>query len=377
MAMDERASNKWRFRITRNGQKYVMEFNGDSRAAKKAHEAFKVDVDRGNIGLNENMVFNDLCKIVMEEYVRMKCRYNTQQQYKNCYNTHILDYFGLMKISSIRPLHVQRFVNSLTDEGFSSNTVRTNLTCLRKSFTLAVKWGFILKNPCIDVDKPSKKKNSSGEILSLENIQKLLDIYEGLRSRPSKMHKVAFYIAFGCGLRNSEIRALTLDDIDFKNNIITVDKQIGRYFEDGEEKEGNTETKSDSSIRKVYAPQFVIDNIQAFVSSMHSIPITKQIFWSHVSNKPVGRQCISSYFTNILIKNDLPVIDFHDLRHVHATLMINNGVNMKTLSTRLGHSRVETTNIYLHNIDQVDKQAADIFDNAVNNIKGNSTLKLS
>lgn len=67
--------------------------------------------------------------------------------------------------------------------------------------------------------------------MTVYEMKKLLEIYENLSTKPSHMHKCAFYIALGCGLRNSEIRALTLDDIDFENNIIRVNKQFGRYTE--------------------------------------------------------------------------------------------------------------------------------------------------
>lgn len=126
-----------------------------------------------------------------------------------------------MKISSIKPLSIQKFVQSLTEKDLSANTISSIVSCLRKTFDLAVKWELILKNPCSYIDKPAKKKyNHCGQIITIDEMKKLFDIYDKLKSKPSKMHKAAFYIAVGCGLRNSEIRALTLDDIDFENNII-------------------------------------------------------------------------------------------------------------------------------------------------------------
>lgn len=374
MSMDKHG-NVWRFRITYKGKPYTTTFIGDDKQAKEAHEAFKVDIKRGNVGLNENMPFNELAQLVLDNYVRVNCRYNTEQVYLNCYNNHILDHFGDMKISSIKPLSIQKFVQSLTEKDLSASTISSIVSCLRKTFDLAVKWELILKNPCSYIDKPAKKKYTNrGQIMTIDEMKKLFDIYDKLKSKPSKMHKAAFYIAVGCGLRNSEIRALTLDDIDFENNIIKVTKQYGRYKEKGEVIDGYVPTKSESSYRSIYAPDFVMVALKEYIDTLDCIPMTKQIFWSKSTNKPIGRQCLSTFFTKLLIKNNLPVIDFHDLRHIHATLLASKGVNMKSLSTRMGHSKIETTNIYMQPIDEVDKQVASTLDSAIIDLRNNKFI---
>lgn len=374
MSIDKHG-NAWRFRITYKGKSYTTTFIGDEKQAKEAHEAFKVDIKRGNVGLNENMPFNELAQLVLDNYVRVNCRYNTEQVYLNCYNNHILDHFGDMKISSIKPLGIQKFVQSLTEKDLSASTISSIVSCLRKTFDLAVKWELILKNPCSYIDKPSKKKYTNrGQIMTIDEMKKLFDIYDKLKTKPSKMHKAAFYIAVGCGLRNSEIRALTLEDVDFENSIIKVTKQYGRYKEKGEVIDGYVPTKSESSYRSIYAPDFVMIALKEYIDTLDCIPMSKQIFWSKSTNKPIGRQCLSTFFTKLLIKNDLPVIDFHDLRHIHATLLASKGVNMKSLSTRMGHSKIETTNIYMQPIDEVDKQVASTLDSAIIDLRNNKFI---
>lgn len=375
MSMDKHG-NVWRFRIMYKGKPYTTTIECDDKQAKAAHEAFKVDVRRGNVGLNENMLFSELSQLVLDNYVRVNCKYNTEQLYMTCYNNHIVPYFGDMKISNIKPLSVQQFVQSLTEKDLSSSTISSIISCLRKTFEMALKWELITKNPSLYVDKPSKKKYTNrGQIMSIEEMKKLFYIYEDLTSKPSRMHKAAFYIAVGCGLRNSEIRALTLDDIDFENSIIKVTKQYGRYKEKGEVKEGYIPTKSESSCRNIYAPTFTMNALKEYIDSLDCFPMTKQLFWSKSTNKPIGRQCLSTFLTNLLIKNDLPVIDFHDLRHIHATLLASKGVNMKSLSTRMGHSKIETTNIYMQPIDDIDKQVASTLDSAITDLKNDRFLK--
>ncbi|ADZ82448.1 tyrosine-type recombinase/integrase [Cellulosilyticum lentocellum] len=374
MSMDLHG-NVWRFRIMKDGIPYTKLFEGTEKKAKEAHEAFKVDVKRGNVGTNENMKFNELCQLVTDQYVKVNCKYSTVEFYKNTYNTHLLPFFGDKKLSSIKPLHIQQFVTHLSELDLAPSTVSNNLSCLKKTFEMAVKWELIIKNPCMYVDRPQKRKyQNRGQLMTVDEMKKLLEIYENLSTKPSHMHKCAFYIALGCGLRNSEIRALTLDDIDFENNIIRVNKQFGKYTEKGKVVEGYITTKSESSIRDIYAPDFVIAAIKNYISTLDCIPLSKQLFWSARTNKPVGRQCLSTFFTNILKNNNLPVIDFHDLRHLHATLLASKGVNMKSLSNRMGHSKLETTNIYMQPINEVDKQVAKVLDNTIVDIKNNNFL---
>lgn len=371
----DKHGNVWRFRCTRNGVQYKMNWEGPDNKVEKAHAAFLVDVERGSIGSNENMKFVDLCQLVMDQYVKVKCSYNTVQNYKNYYNNHIIPFFGNKKVSSITSLCVDKFIKSLNDSDLSATTINGIASTLRKTFELALKWDVISKSPCTAMDTPPRKKYTTrSQLMTIDEMTTLINIYNNLSSKPSRMHKLAFYIALGCGLRNSEIRALTLDDIDFKSNTIKVTKQAGRYLEKGETIDGNISPKTDSSIRTIYAPDFVMVAIKNYINELDYIPISKQLFFSPRTNKPVGRQCLSTFFTNILKDNNLPIIDFHDLRHLHATLLAAKGVNVKTLAARMGHSKIETTNVYMQTIEEVDKQVANTLDDTIKDLRDSFTL---
>lgn len=85
----------------------------------------------------------------------------------------------------------------------------------------------------------------------------------------------------GCGLRNSEIRALTLDDVDFINGIINIDKQIGEVRnEKGVVEDAVTSTKTPGSVRKLYAPKFVLDCLNQYINSLPYLLRNK--FFGHI-----------------------------------------------------------------------------------------------
>lgn len=367
MAIEKRSKDTWRFRIMKDGQKYTKTFHGTEAQAKRAHREFKVDAERGNIGTTENLKFSELSQLVFNEYVKIHCKLRTQSIYQGNYNNHILPVLGNMKISKIKPFHIQKLVNDMS-ASYKPNTVNNCMGVLSKTLSLAEKWELLKESPYKHIDLPKRVKNNHSELLPLENLTTLLEIYE---SETNLLHKSAFYLAIGCGLRNSEIRAITIDDIDFKHSTININKQIGEYKDENDEiQEGEIPTKTEGSVRKIYAPEFVMITLKEFINSLPYIPVTKQIFWSHITRKPISRHCLSNRFTNLLKTNDLPTIRFHDLRHLQATLLLHGGVDIEAISKRLGHSKIQTTlEVYTHSMEETDKSAATKLEDAISTIK--------
>lgn len=376
MSIDKRGERTWRFRVKHKGQLYTYNYEAPptmtlkqaEKEAEKQHMLFKADVIAGRVDLTKNITMNQLADTVYKEYVLIKLKVNTQRVYETAYNKYILPEFGVMDLKDIKPIHIQKFANKLS-KTLKPNTVGNILACLSKTLGFAEKWEMIEMSPYRKIEYERSSTSSNDELLSIEQIEKLVEYYNNEES--NLMHKSAFYLAIGCGLRNSEIRALTTDDIDFKNGIINVDKQAGLIRnEKGELEDAATSTKTPTSKRKIYAPQFVMDCLKDYISTLPYIPISKQIYWSHITKKPISKHCLSKRFTALLKELELPAIRFHDLRHLQATILIQSGVNVKAVSKRLGHSKVDITlNTYTNTIDAVDKKVAEQFNETFKNLK--------
>nr|WP_302596982.1 site-specific integrase [uncultured Cellulosilyticum sp.] len=352
---------KWRIRVSRNGHRYETLFFGNEKEAKIAERDFIYNIDKGLTGTNENMLFKDLYQKVKVQYID-KLKINTQITYRNAYNVHIASVFDDMRLCDIKPLHIQEFATELS-KTYKYNTVKDIMSKLHTCFKLAEEWELISRSPYRHIKIGKEEPKSYDELMSIEDIAKLMELYDNDRFT---LHKAAFYLAIGCGLRNSEIRGLTLKDIDFQNGIINVDKQIGSA---GEENGKVIATKSSNSNRKIYAPRFVLDALREHINSLHSIHINSLIF-TISDNKPINSHTLSNHLREVLIANNLPLIRFHDLRHLHATLMINNNTDVATVSKRLGHKKISTTlKFYTHTIEERNKQAADECDIIYTNIK--------
>lgn len=368
MALEKRSKNpdnkpnKWRIRVNRNGKRYEMNFFGNKKQAQLAEHDFINKINQGDIGTNENIRLSELLEVVTENYIKKELKAGTQRIHQN--NTvKILDYFRNIKVCDIKPYDIQLFVNELNKK-YKPNTVNGIISTLSVALNKGEQWELISKNPYKNISLPTQETNNS-ELLSIEDIARLLHIYE---NEKNLMHKSIFYLAIFCGLRNSEIRALTLDDIDFENNIIDVNKQIGDI---GNGEEGITTTKTIQSNRKVFAPQFVIDALKQYKASLPYIPLEKHIFFNVTTGKHISKHCISKRFKTILIDSGLPTIRFHDLRHLQATLLMYSGVNPQSISQRLGHSNTNTTlKVYTHNLSELDKQVVNQLENTIQKIKG-------
>ena len=109
------------------------------------------------------------------------------------------------------------------------------------------------------------------------------------------------------------------------------------------------DTKNESSKRIIYANEVIINLIS-------SLPKKDDFIFNkeHIDD-------ITKWFNRFLKRYNLKHMRFHDLRHTHATLLISNGINMKVVSSRLGHSSINTTlNLYTHTLSEDDKIASNI-----------------
>lgn len=376
MSLDKRGERTWRFRVKHKRQLYTMTFEAPPnlsekqalKEAEKQHMIFKADVVAGRVNLTKDITMNQLCDTVYNEYVLVKLKVNTQKVYETAYNKYILPEFGIMDLKDIKPINIQKFANKIS-KTLKPNTVGNILACLSKTLSFAEKWEMVEISPYRKIEYERTQHKTNDELLSLEQIEKLVNYYNN--EETNLMHKSAFYLAIGCGLRNSEIRALTIADIDFKTGIINVDKQAGLIRnEKGELEDAVTSTKTPTSKRKIYAPKFVLDCLNEHINSLPYIPMSKQIYWSHITKKPISKHCLSKRFTALLKELELPAIRFHDLRHLQATILIQSGANVKAVSKRLGHSKTDITlNTYTSTIDAVDKKIAEQFNETFKNLK--------
>ena len=202
----------------------------------------------------------------------------------------------------------------------------------------AYKFYNLKENPCkrdgtVGDSKPRKEFN----ILTLEQFYLFLDQID------LEYYKVLFKMLFFTGMKIGELTALTLGDIDFKNNTITINKT---YFEYAKK---ITTVKTKSSERVIDINESLKNDIETFTKKLYHLKKSSRIF--EVSTTSMRFQLFKG-----LKKAKFEKMRLHDFRHSHTTMLIYNGINIVNVSKRLGHSDVTMTlKRYSHLYEDEDK----------------------
>ena len=226
--------------------------------------------------------------------------------------------------------------------------------------TTAVQWQVIPSNPCQRV-KPPRAEYKEAPVL--DDVQ-TLDLIKHLENEPIKI-KAAVMLMLYTGFRRGELCGLDWSDIDLKNGIVHVKKTIQYIPEIGIYEDT---PKSKRSNRVIQIPSDMVELLEQYQTEQLKQQLLLGDLWqnsSKVFTSDIGGilrpDTLSSWIKNFIKRHDLPEYTHtHTLRHTSATLLIANGVDVATVSNRLGHANKSTTlNIYTHAIKSADEKAAE------------------
>lgn len=273
-----------------------------------------------------------------------------------------------------------------TDKGktLTGNTIKHYHRLLSSILQTAVKWQLIESNPASRVEAPKTEKHESKYLdeLQTKEVIRMLD-------NESLQFRTMIILFIYSGFRRGELAGLQWPDIDFKNNLIHVSRtiqylpKIGVFIKN---------TKNVGSERSIKIPSVAIDVLKQFKTWQDTERLRlgdvwqadlrkeartqkekyKRIEWVFTSygGRHIFPDTITDQFNEFTKKNNLPHVGIHGLRHTNATLQIASGVNIRTVSNRLGHAQTSTTsNIYAHAIQSADAAAADVLENLLNPTK--------
>ena len=207
-----------------------------------------------------------------------------------------------------------------------------------------------------------------------------ISAYSETRRIPTQF-KVFFHIALFGGLRRGEILGLSWKDVDFKESSVSVNKSISYANNEVTVKQPKTK----SSIRNIVLPEFVMTLLREYQKEYYEYQSSlgdiwardedgKAMDWMFIQtdgklmhpSTPYGtfKDIIKKYNEIVEEGRKLPEITLHGLRHTHSTILISENVDVKTISSRLGHAKTSTAlDIYTHAIKARDTVVADTLDN--------------
>lgn len=268
----------------------------------------------------------------------------------------LLPYFGRLKVCDIDTIKVRKWQNELLsyrgDDGqpLSQTYLKTVNNQLSAIMNYAVSHYRLPANPCKAAGSIGKSKADEMNIWTQEQ-------YEKFSSQIQKSSvRLAFDVLFYTGMRSGELLALTPADI-LPTKRIDINKNYAKVK--GEEL--FLEPKTPKAKRCISIPDFLYDDICDYVSKLYGIGQGDRIFY-------FSKSALDKEIKRIAEKAGLPPIRVHDLRHSHASMLIDMGFTALEIADRLGHESVKTTlDTYSHLYPDKDQKLADKLNQLRNN----------
>ena len=276
---------------------------------------------------------------------------------------HIIPTLGTIPLDKLTTGDIQGFYTDLKKngrllrtelygEGLSDQTIRGIHTTLHAALNKAVEEKLIFRNPADSCKLPPAKSREM-KVLTPEEIQRLL-----IQAKEDGCYELLL-LELATGLRRGEILALHWDDLNFRTGALRVERQVHRVK--GELVVSPPKTKAGN--RTVLLPAPVLNVLQSYKQTVRS----RWMFHSPVKeDAPMDPAAVRKRLQTVLDRAECKRLRFHDLRHTFATASLEHGMDIKTLSTIIGHvSSTTTLNTYAHITDAMRQNAADKIDRGI------------
>ena len=283
---------------------------------------------------NPDMTFQNLYEIYMED-MAARLKQSTLLTKKAVLQTHILPFFSSKPINEIKASDVRRWQAKLmsSPNNYSQTYLKKINTELNSIINYAKRFYDLNTNPCGKAGTIGKAK---AEEMDYWTYDEYIAFREGVKDKP--LSYICFEVLYWTGMREGELLALSLADIDLDNKTISINRTYQRI----EGKDVFTSPKTRKSKRKIPIPDFLCQELSDYIQSRYMLDADERLF-------PVTKSYLSHEMIRGCKNTGVKKIRIHDIRHSHASLLINQGCDALMLADRLGHEKVSTTlNTYSH-----------------------------
>ena len=360
----KRPDGRWEGRYTagyhpETGKRIIKNVLGKTQAECKAKLSAAIEAAKGiDVSRADEYTVATWLRSWYELYAKPNVRVATADRYRLMIEIYTIPRIGHIKLSKLTTRDLQKLYKDLMENGrtnrksghgnpgLSSTTVRSVHLMLHSAFERARKEKLIAVNPTENCIAPKVEKHEM-QILQPQHIKAYLDAAANREVLPM------FYLELVSGLRKGELTALLWTDLDIENRTISVSKQ---YIKNPNGELTLSRPKTETSVRKVSIPQ---DAVDLLIAEHQKHPENPYMFPSPVTGEMYYPDSIVNIHKKILKDANLPYVRFHDLRHTFATLALQNGIDVKTVSSMLGHYDAGfTLRTYTHATRQKQDEAA-------------------
>ena len=279
-----------------------------------------------------DMKFEDFWKIYCAD-METRLREHTMRTKKYIVELKILPYFGNKRVNDITAADIRQWQNELIKMGYSPTYLKTINNQLSAIFNYAVRYYDLKSNPCAKAGSMGKSKAEEMDFWTGEEFRKFIDSVMNKR-----LSYMAFMTLYWTGMRMGELLALNPKDVDLEKRTISITKSYQRLGK----KDVITPPKTPKSKRVITIPEFLAADIKDYMDSLYELQENDRLF-------PITKYYLEHEMQRGIKESGVKRIRVHDLRHSHASMLIELGFSPLEIANRLGHEKVETTlNTYAH-----------------------------
>jgi len=321
--------------------------------------------DRGDVGsttARHIRTVGEFLSAWLDEVVRPNRRPKTYLLYEGWVRTYYLPVMGDVPLSDLTARHVVALRNRAAARGVSDATAAQVMMVLSVALNVAVNWGLLSYNPVQRVEKPRVEREER-PVLTREQATLLLATVASDRLFALYVLQLMF------GFRIGEVCGLQWQDVDLERGRLSVRRQLQWQGASG----GGlvlVDLKTRAGRREMDLPRLAVEVLQRHREAQHREALAIGPLWREGGSVftmpdggPIDPKRLREQFYRALDAAGLPRIHFHDLRHMAGTRLAEDGVDVKTISTLLGHANSTITrDLYLHTTPRMKRDVADRLD---------------
>ncbi len=284
----------------------------------------------------------------LETSVRSTCARETYRRYKTVVDNQLIPNVGRVKVNKLTTLNVEQLYAVIEKSGGSPRTCQLAGITLGKAMSHAEKHGLVRSNPVRLVPKP-KVEYREMDVWTEPECQQFLS-----SSKDDPLFAL-YQLALTSGMRQGELLGLRWSDIDFGSNTVVVQRTLEEVRGQLREKPPKRDSRRSIVLPPVTMQSLAQHQRNMLQSGLGECPVFCDSNGGWLRKSNLTRRS----FSPLVKKAGVRRIRFHDLRHTHATLLLQAGENVKVVSERLGHRSIEITlKIYAHVLPTMQQQAA-------------------
>ena len=343
----QNAKGLWVAQVTLPNGKRKVKYSKTQKVVKDWLLGQRKALEEGNWVDNDKVTLSAFLDRYMMDVAAHTLRPKTIESYEYLIRMHIKPEIGSIKLTALRPDHLQNLYSLKLNQGLSKRTVQYTHAIIHKSLQQAMKWGLVSRNVA-DLAEPPTVKRKTPQTLTLEQIKQLLAVL-----KEDRLYSL-YALAVGCGLREGELLGLYWEDIDFYSGTLHVQRAVQQLKITGL---SITEPKSEKSRRTIAVPGFALDILWNYKEKTGKL---SGLVFPTSNGTPISPRNLVRHYKAALVKAGLPDLPFHSLRHSFASIQLLAGTNPKIVQEALGHSQISLTlDTYSHVIPSLQHEAAE------------------